>query len=395
MKPKVAIIVSHPIQHFCPQYASYALNDKWQTKVFFASAIGYKPYYDPDFKKTIAWDNIDVSIFDHEFLNGDELVPINKHIKAKNLNEALTAYAPDVIITYGYFQVLQRDAVKWARKNKKKLLFISDAELLENRGGIKKLLKEILVRWYFSRIDGFLTVGNNNEAYYKYYGAKENKLFRMHFPIDIEEYKAKYKDRDTLNIEYRKRHEVDISATVLCTTGKLISIKRQEDIIAALAILEKMHLYFSLLIIGDGPDMNMLVDKAKILSKSEVIFTGFKGVNDLPGYVAMTDIYIQSSDIDRHSLSVSEAIYMGKPIILSDKCGSWGESDDVIPEKNGIVYVARDINALAYAIQTLSINKNQMKYFGELSHKLAVKYQERAHGEGLLNALMGLGLLHA
>lgn len=393
MKPKVAIVVSHPIQHFCPQYASYAQNENWQTKVFFASAIGYKPYFDPSFKKNISWDNIDVTAFDHEFLNGEEMVPINKDIRADKLESSLTAYDPDVVVTYGYFQKLQREAVKWAKKNKKAVLLISDSELRRHRNNFKKLLKFVVVRWYFSRIDGFLSVGDNNEEYYKSYGVNPKKFFRMHFPIDVKVYSRKYEEREQLNEEYRNRYDIPADATVLSVTGKLNSTKRQGDIIDALKVLEDRQRYYTLLVIGDGADMAVLVEKAKGLTKSRVIFAGFINVNDLPGFVAMTNIYVHPAEVEAHSLSISEAIYMGKPVILSDRCGSWGDNDDVIPGRNGLVYPAGNINALADALEQLSGDKKKMEEFGQLSHQLAVAYQKKAHGDGLLHALKSLGKL--
>ena len=55
---RVALIVSHPIQHFCPQYVSFAKNKDVVFKVFFGSALGLKKYYDPNFKKEISWANL-------------------------------------------------------------------------------------------------------------------------------------------------------------------------------------------------------------------------------------------------------------------------------------------------------------------------------------------------
>ena len=60
---RVAIVVSHPIQHFCPQYVSFAKNKNIELKVFFASALGYKKYADANFKKEISWGNLQLEKF--------------------------------------------------------------------------------------------------------------------------------------------------------------------------------------------------------------------------------------------------------------------------------------------------------------------------------------------
>lgn len=37
LKIKIAIVVSHPIQHFCPQYASFAKDDEIELKLFLSA----------------------------------------------------------------------------------------------------------------------------------------------------------------------------------------------------------------------------------------------------------------------------------------------------------------------------------------------------------------------
>jgi hypothetical protein len=63
MKNKIALVVSHPIQHFCPQYVSFAKNKHVDFKVFFGSMLGYKKYYDLNFKKEISWSDLRIEDF--------------------------------------------------------------------------------------------------------------------------------------------------------------------------------------------------------------------------------------------------------------------------------------------------------------------------------------------
>ena len=86
---KIALVVSHPIQHFCPQYVSFAENKQIEFKVFFASTLGFKKYIDPGFKKEISWNNLNLDQFQHEFLNGEDVLKVDKNIDAITLNESL------------------------------------------------------------------------------------------------------------------------------------------------------------------------------------------------------------------------------------------------------------------------------------------------------------------
>ncbi len=87
--PRIAIVVSHPIQHFCPQYVSFAKNKNVSLKVFFGSALGYKKYVDVNFKQEISWGNLNLDKFDHIFLNGDAVLQSDKKLDALSLDKEL------------------------------------------------------------------------------------------------------------------------------------------------------------------------------------------------------------------------------------------------------------------------------------------------------------------
>jgi glycosyltransferase involved in cell wall biosynthesis len=78
---------------------------------------------------------------------------------------------------------------------------------------------------------------------------------------------------------------------------------------------------------------------------------------------------------------------MGCPIILSDRCGSYGNHDDVQEDKNGYVFPFGDINALATAIKKLSTNKGLRDKMSEYSNLVAIGFQERSHNT-VLNDLI-------
>jgi|SRR5579871_532110 len=379
-KPKIAIVVSHPIQHFCPQYVSLASLDDVQVKVFFGSSLGFKSYVDKQFNKEVVWNNLQLDKIDHQFLNGEDVVPVNSKLDAPILDAILNDYKPDIVVTYGYFQRLQRRAFRWALKNKVKLAYISDSERVHKRNLIKEWLKYPFLRWYFSRINYFLSVGNANEDFYQHYSVPFKKIIRMHFPIDVNHYEKSYSDRGQLNKIIREHYKIDDKDIVLSVVGKLVPSKRQGDIISAMVELEKIGMITHLFVLGSGAMQTELEQKAALLKKSKVYFTGFVSPEELSAYYAATDIYVHPASIDRHSLAISEAIYMACPIIVSDRCGSYSENDDVQEGRNGFVFACRDIPELTQKIQLLIADEKLRKDFSIYSHKIAVQFQQRSHG---------------
>jgi glycosyltransferase involved in cell wall biosynthesis len=387
MKLRIGLVVSHPIQHFCPQYVSFADNPDIVFKVFFASMLGYKKYFDQNFGKEISWNNLELEKFSHEFLNGEKVIPSDKKLDAPSLDRALDDFKPDVIITYGYFQVFQRRAHKWALRKNVPIAYISDSERRQQRPFFKEIIKYPYLRWYFSRISYFLTVGNANEAFYHYHGVKKERFIRMHFPIDIKNYFACYNEKVALGQRLRNEYRIAVDELVISVVGKMVPWKNQDHLIDAMIRLEQEDIHLHLFILGSGTQMEKWKQKSEALSKSKVHFTGFVNIEKLPSYYAASDIYIHPASVEPHSIAISEAIFMGCPVIISDRCGSYGETDDVQEGKNGWVYPFGNIEELVKKIKWMIAHPKERKKFGETAHQIACMFQERSHKQVIMDML--------
>ena len=365
-KLRIAIVVSHPIQHFCPQYVSFTQNEDIEFKVFFGSALGHFEYEDVNFKEGISWSNLHLDRFDHCFLNGDQVLQPDKNLDAPTLEAELSKYGPQLIFTYGYFQKLQRRARRWALRNKVGIAYISDSELRHKRNLLKDVFKALFLRNYFLPVRYFLSMGDANEAYYRTYGVPTDKIIRMHYPIDFEQYKSSYSDKMALNKKIRCELQISENELVISVVGKLVEWKNQDHIIEAMEILEADGVFLRLFVIGSGKMKEVWEQKAKRLKRSKVIFTGFVPVEELPAYYAATDIYVHPASLEPHSVAISEAIMMGCAVILSDRCGSYGPTDDVQEGKNGFVYPFGNIDSLAEKIKLLAQNIELRKAFAGL-----------------------------
>lgn len=381
---RLAIVVSHPIQHFCPQYISFSKLPYVTVKLFFASMLGYKKYTDKNFGQEVVWNNLRLDEFDHVFMNGDQVLPSSAELDAPTLPQELEAFKPDAVLSYGYFQKFQRLGHSWAVKNKVPIAYITDAENRQHRKLLKKLAKRVLVTWYFKRISYFFTVGNANEEYYMHYGVPRSKFIRMHYPIDIDVYKVAYERKNELRDEIRAKHQIAPGAFVMGVVGKLVEWKNQDHMVDLLANLEKKGIDAEVILLGTGKTMEMIKEKAKILKRNKIHFAGFVDPLDLPKYYAALDLYVHPAMIEPHSLAISEAINMGCPVVLSDRCGSYGEDDDVQIGKNGFVYPFGDIEQLATKVQQLMADPALRSAFGAYSREISLKFQNRSHGECVL-----------
>ena len=390
---KVAVVISHPVQHFCPQYESWSECEQWETKVFFGSKAGLENYDDKDFKKEIEW-NLSLD-FPHKFLNNGKVLDPSAKLDAPKLKEGLETYEPDVLITYGYRKKINRRAIYWASQMEGvKLFMVSDSENNQKRAWYKHATKKVVLGMYlYPKIDGFLTLGNANEEYHYEYGADIKQCVRLPLGIDRERFELVYQEKPKFNAEIRNKFNISNDENLCIVVGKLVPWKRQRDLVSALSHLSDEEPGTTALILGSGETIDEVRAEAEALDVNRAIVPGFVHPSELPKYYAAADIYVHTSEQEPHSVAITEATYMGCPVILSDHCGSYGPTDDVQPGRNGFVYSCGDTQELASQIQRLASNSDLREQFSEASRSIAVRAQNKAHGEGLKEALLHFGVL--
>jgi glycosyltransferase involved in cell wall biosynthesis len=389
--PRIAIVVSHPIQHFCPQYASLASDGDWHVKVFFASSAGKTAYSDPGFGREIKWDTLYLDEFEHEFMSNDAL-PITSELDAPDIGRYLEVYDPQVVIIYGYWQKFQNKAKAWATRKNRLIYYISDVEIAERRGWLSASLKILLNIYHLRGVNRLLTVGDHNEHFYQMCGFGLQKMTRMHFPIDRKRYEEAYGGRVAARQTFREKHKIHDSSLVVGNVGKFVPWKRQKDLIKALReVGGATNIVVALA--GSGPDEGVLRRLAEDVDPGRIVFLGFITPEELPGFYAACDIYAHVSSKEPHSLAISEAAFMGLPILLSDGCGSYGTWDDLRPGINGFAYEVGNTGALGRTLKILANNRRILEQFSVASRNYAVEGQSISHGGFLRAALLSDGLI--
>ena len=391
MTLRLAVVVSHPIQHFCPQYSSWAKMDVAESRVFFASRHGLDAYADKNFARTVKWEDLRLD-FPHEFLPGAVSRQVNSSIDCEGVELQLGAFSPDVLIVYGYAQPLQRRVIAWAKRNKKSVIMIADSELRAPRNALKRLAKKLLLPLVFKDIDVFLTVGDANEQYYRAYGVDDRRLIRCSFPIDIASYDMMMDRRDVIRHELRRQLGIPLNHKVLLMVGKLVRWKRQKDIIQFSNMIQEARRDITVIIAGTGPDEKDLRTGAKNVGSGGVFFAGFVPPSQLVEYYFAADIYVHCSSVEPHSLAISEAIYSSLPVVLSSNCGSYGPTDDVRQGLNGFVYECGNTDELYSTLLGTLDNQPLMRSMAKQSRSIALANQTLAHGEALTQALEVINL---
>jgi glycosyltransferase involved in cell wall biosynthesis len=352
-------------------------------KVFFASDHGLSEYADAGFDREVKWDRIPLD-FSHEFLRDATGNAVTSRLDAPDLADRLSTFSPDVVAVYGYSQVLQRRAVRWATSSRAPVLMTADSELRARRSWPVRALKAVVVPALLKNVTLFLTLGDANEEYFRRYGITDDRFVRCCLPIDVRHYDSVIARRERCRTEIRSALGIPAHHKVALTVGKLIRRKRQADLVRFSNALERDDV--TVVLAGSGPEDTSLRSLTRRLGPGGIVFAGFVPPHLLAEYYCASDVYVHCSDNEPHSLAITEAVYCGLPVVLSDRCGSYGPTDDVQPGVNGFVYRCGDVSDLSNCILR-ALEDDVRAQMGEGSSRIGKAHQALAHGAGLAQAL--------
>ncbi len=357
-KPRLAIVVSHPIQHFVHLYRAIAAGGEAQLKVFFCSKIGLQAYHDTEMNTVIRWAGDMTAGYDHEFLPGADKVTRVSFSRVNNsgVGARLSEYNPDAVMLYGYAQITQLKALFWCRLRRVPVLMTGDGDFVKQRSTLRAMVRARVLKTLLAQVSAFLTVGDQNEAMLASLGVPRARMFRTPFPIDEESYLDHRARRAQVRAAVRTKYAIAEDAFVLLYVGKISERKRPRDLVAAwqrMSLAAGAPLGITLLYCGDGPDRPAL-EKAIKDAGAPAVIAGFVNVDELPAFYCAADVLVHPSEHDPHPLVCSEAACIGLPMVLSDRVGAVGPTDIAREGANALVYPFGDVEALAAAVRKLA-----------------------------------------
>ena len=333
---KLAIISTHPIQYQIPLFKSLKKRGI-NFKVFFASKHGVvKNKIDPEFLKKIKWD------INSDMLKGYEnkFPKVQKH----NVNDFMLSYFNiekelldgnfDNILILGWNNIHYLKALYFAIKNDIKILLRVETNLYSTKNLIKKILKKLILKFFFKKVSYFLSIGKLNKEFYISHGVKKNKIFSAPYFVDNDFFKislSKKKIKKKLQLDNKK---------IILFVGKLIKRKNPFEFLK-IAEINKDNVNLHFIIIGDGILKKKCVEYTKNLNLTNVSIIGFVNQNKIREYYKASDLIIVPSFYETWGLNINEAFACNIPVICSKDCGA--SLDLVINRKTGFVYKTGNI----------------------------------------------------
>jgi len=226
----------------------------------------------------------------------------------------------------------------------------------------------LLARWTFKHIQGATTCSPELYQGAIKLGATASQLYLLPWGADPEQFSENPKGAE----EVRKKYNLNSKHMVLMGIGRLVGKKGFSYLIEAVAHLLHNYDNIRLMLVGDGPEYSKLRNIAQQMKISDkVIFTGMVSWDQIPKYLAASDIFVMPSIHDKGNVDglptvILEAMAAGKPIIASDVGGI---SMVLKNGENGYLIAEKDVVALAEAI-TKILQLDQLEVLGKRNRKL-------------------------
>lgn len=384
---RVAYLVSHPIQYQAPLLRRVAAHPAIDLTVFFLSDFSARSYQDPGFSAYVHWDVDLLSGYQWDTLPaiGDRSVVSAIKPLSHGIAPRLRKGRFDALWVHGYAHHANLRAIAAARRLGMTVLLRGESHMATGRGDrFHRGLKERLMPQLFKRIDGFLTIGSRNRAYYEHYGVASERLFCMPYVVDNAFFQDRVRDAHKERNAYRESLGLSSDRPVILFASKFLRRKGARDLLEAYARLSpdgQREPSPYLLLAGDGDEGPALRARAHELGWQSIRVLGFRNQTELPALFDLCDVFVLPSLDEPWGLIVNEVMNAAKPIIVSDQVGC--APDLVADGQNGYVVPAGDVTVLSQRLDAVTANP-------ALALRMGAASLDRVSEWGIAQAVTGL-----
>lgn len=213
-------------------------------------------------------------------------------------------------------------------------------------------------RVYYTHVDAHVDYIEEAVDIISSYGAKKESIFVTYNSPDTDELfvvKEKIKNKPTL---------LEANPHRIIHVGRLVKWKRVDLLINAVDRLKEKYPKMELIVIGTGPDKEILIEQSKKLGiDNRIKFVGGVYDNETLGkYLSESSIYVLAG---MGGLSINDAMCFGKPVICSVCDGT--EKKLVRNNINGFIFKNGNLDDLVDKIDVVLSDPALLKKMGEMS----------------------------
>jgi glycosyltransferase involved in cell wall biosynthesis len=175
----------------------------------------------------------------------------------------------------------------------------------------KRLLQAAFSKVVVPRITGVLAISHFSAEFFKGLGVPDQSIYPFGY----------FRSKPTIDdFAFPPKDESKIEVTFV---GRLLPLKRLDLLINVMSHLFREYPNLYLTLIGGGemlPDLRRQVQELGL--EDRVNFEGVVPPDKIPARLARTDLLVLPSRGEGWGIVVNEALSVGVPVILSDRCGA-------------------------------------------------------------------------
>ncbi|MCU0467074.1 MAG: glycosyltransferase family 4 protein [Arcicella sp.] len=312
--------------------------------------------------------NLDTTIhqYPYELIHDGVLEEVGLVQKIKGIIKSIKTFKPDIVNLTGYYDVASWVVLFYCRlKGIKMVLSNESTQGDHSREQHKELIKSLIIRQF----DGYFNFGTLSKNYLISLGGKPEKMLVNRNCVDNEAlkkiYDSYYPQRNTI------QQKIGTAKHNFIFVGRLIEFKNLFKFLEAFKNTSPKP-DWGIIILGDGELKPKLQQYAVEKNIPNVQF--LKGVSwqEVPQYLAISDVLVLPSYSEPWGLVVNEAMACGLPVLVSEKCGC--AIDLVQNEKNGYTFSPSDTEELSNLMQKCMENPTHLQEMGKKSKQIIASY---------------------
>ncbi len=342
---KLAILATHPIQYHSPVFRELATRPEVEVRAFYGWQ-GTANSIDHGFGQAITWDVPLLDGYDYEFVDNVAKDPGTHHfngIDLPNLTDRIVQWGAEALLVFGWSYKAHLRAMRYFNR-RIPVLFRGDSNLLDEKPGLKRLLRRWYLRNVYKNVEIALAVGTNNIAYFRALGLRSDQIVLAPHAIDNARFQSNEVEKTRKATELRQGLQIDDDAVVVMYVGKLEPKKAPELLLSAFQnVSGNIHLVY----VGSGELENALKSQAS----ERVHFLGFQNQQAMETAYRIADVVVLPSrgPGETWGLALNEAMACGRAVIASSRVG--GAVDLIESNVNGWMFTSENVEELKQLLQ--------------------------------------------
>ena len=231
-----------------------------------------------------------------------------------------------------------------ARLTRKRVLFWTHGWLQEERG-----MKAAFRNLFYRLADGLLLYGHRAKRIGVHNGFPAETLYVVYNSLDYQTQKEIRMGASYDHLKHiRSQLFPDSHAPVLICTGRLVKPKDFGLLLEAMSLLQEQGFKSCLLLVGEGPERQLLTQRAKELGLTVNFYGACYDEARLAELIMSANVTVSPGQV---GLTVMHSLAYGTPVITHNDPDRQGpEWEAVIPGQTGDFFKRGDVNDLADTI---------------------------------------------